>query len=84
MLIVKAICVLHNTIIDKEGIDHSVTDENPQNAMYAPLIKRELIRAKLHKISETNLKNILFQNRAVLLGKISSGKVNRIKPNLIN
>ena len=44
-LIVKAVCVLHNTIIDKEGIDYSMTDENPQNTMDA-ILNREFTHSR--------------------------------------
>ena len=41
VLIIKAVCVLHNTLIDKEGVDNSLIAEIPENAMTTACLNRD-------------------------------------------
>ena len=71
--ILKAICVLHNTIIiiDREGIDHYLTDESSQNNVNMPSLNRDSTNSRqIAQNTRINSKIILFWKMVVYHGKI--------------
>ena len=56
--IVKAISVLHNTIIDREGIDYYLTDESSQNNGNMPSLNRDSTNSRqIAQNTRNKLKN---------------------------
>ena len=80
IVIVKATCILHNVIIDKDGIDHDLTNETAQNDGVLPdnlrnRNSRQIAinirdRFKEYFTSNEGISNLAFFKRNCILCKL--------------